>query len=354
CLTAEDIYNIYSDGVSGITARNIPQAALALISITLNDACEDVEKHHELKPSSAQVWGYGIGFVTLVCVISNVGGLLAPFMEKAFFQKLLTFLVAMAVGTLAATGLLVLLPEAFDIMSCEELADDYLWKAATAMAGIYIFYMSERILKIIFYKPKVTIDSYSCLKLPLASENEHSHSHLPANIESEIQSGNRSVSTVAWMVLIGDALHNFVDGLSIGAAFTENIFTGVSVSIAVVCEELPHELGDVAILLHSGLSMKRALLYNFLAAVICYIGLIIGILLGENTSANRWIFAIAGGLFLYVSLVDMLPELNHTADEFQRQNSNPWKIMALQSFGLIVGFAIILIVAFYAGQIVIE
>ena len=51
------------------------------------------------------------------------------------------------------------------------------------------------------------------------------------------------VATVAWILLAGDSIHNFVDGLSIGAAFTENLFTGISVSLAVVCEELPHELG---------------------------------------------------------------------------------------------------------------
>ena len=69
--------------------------------------------------------------------------------------------------------------------------------------------------------------------------------------------------------------------------------------------------GDIAILLHSGLSMKRALLYNFLAAVVCYAGLIIGIVVGENTDANRWIFAFAGGLFIYIALVDMVCKLIH-------------------------------------------
>ena len=52
------------------------------------------------------------------------------------------------------------------------------------------------------------------------------------------------VNSVAWLVLLGDALHNFVDGMSIGAGFTENVYTGISVSLAVLCEELPHELGD--------------------------------------------------------------------------------------------------------------
>ncbi|XP_050410817.1 metal cation symporter ZIP8 [Patella vulgata] len=354
CLTVDDVYNLYNRDGDGLTSIDLIEALSSLVYIIVDDNCVNRkgDGSHGKRPSSGLVWGYGIGFVTLVCVISNIGGLLGPLMEKEFFQKLLTFLVAMAVGTLAATGLLVLLPEAFDLMRCDEIADDYLWKSATAMAGIYIFYLSERILKILFYKPKNPPSDSVEIKVPLSTDHGHGHSHFPGN--TLVESGQKTVSTVAWMVLIGDALHNFVDGLSIGAAFTENIYTGVSVSIAVVCEELPHELGDIAILLHSGLSMKRALLYNFLAAVICYVGLIIGILLGENTSANRWIFAIAGGLFLYVSLVDMLPELSHVADEFQRQKHNPWKIMFLQIFGLLVGFGIILVVAFYASQIVID
>ena len=65
------------------------------------------------------------------------------------------------------------------------------------------------------------------------------------------------MATVAWMIIFGDGVHNFIDGLSIGAAFTESILTGISVSIAVVCEEFPHELGDFAVLLNSGMNIKQ-------------------------------------------------------------------------------------------------
>lgn len=66
--------------------------------------------------------------------------------------------------------------------------------------------------------------------------------------------------------------------------------------------------GDIAILVHSGLKAKKALFYNCLAAAVCYGGIIIGILLGENTSANQWVYAAASGMFLYVSLVDMVSQ----------------------------------------------
>ena len=70
------------------------------------------------------------------------------------------------------------------------------------------------------------------------------------------KSGNK-IATVAWMIIFGDGIHNFIDGLSIGAAFSDSILTGISVSVAVLCEEFPHELGDFAVLLNAGMSMKQ-------------------------------------------------------------------------------------------------
>ena len=72
-------------------------------------------------------------------------------------------------------------------------------------------------------------------------EEGHGHSHLPAGLTDEEQT---SRVTLAWMVMAGDVIHNFVDGLAMGAAFTEDITAGISVSLAVFCEELPHELGE--------------------------------------------------------------------------------------------------------------
>ena len=144
-----------------------------------------------------------------------------------------------------------------------------------------------------------------------------------------------------------------VDGLTMGAAFSHSVYSGIEVSIAVLCEELPHELGDLAILLNSGMSLKKALLYNFISACTCFIGLIIGILLGREDEATiAWIFAIAGGMFLYISLVDMLPEITHAAEEASsisvRQGA---EMLLVQNVGLICGFIIMFIMARYSGDI---
>ena len=84
----------------------------------------------------------------------------------------------------------------------------------------------------------------------------HAHTHEFTN-NNEGGGKTTTIATVAWMIIFGDGVHNFIDGLSIGAAFTESVIAGVSVSVAVLCEELPHELGDFAVLLNSGMTMKQ-------------------------------------------------------------------------------------------------
>jgi len=161
----------------------------------------------------------------------------------------------------------------------------------------------------------------------------------------------KPVATVAWMIIFGDAFHNFIDGLSIGAAFSDSILLGVSICIAVLCEELPHELGDFAILLNAGMSKKRALLLNFLSACTCYLGLICGITLSQVSDAKPWILGIAGGMFLYISLADMMPEMNHAAEEHKDQ---PIKVFLIQNFGLLTGVGVILLVVHFGAMIHLE
>ena len=80
---------------------------------------------------------------------------------------------------------------------------------------------------------------------PQKPRSHHHHNHNPHELALQRSSGVASeIAVVAWMIIFGDGFHNFLDGLSIGAAFSENILTGISISLAVLCEELPHELGE--------------------------------------------------------------------------------------------------------------
>jgi len=108
------------------------------------------------------------------------------------------------------------------------------------------------------------------------------------------------------MVIMGDGLHNFTDGMAIGAAFSLNIAGGLSTAVAVFCHELPHELGDFAVLLKAGMSARQAIYYNVLSSVLSFFGMCVGIYFGDTEEASQWIFAVAAGLFIYIALVDMV------------------------------------------------
>lgn len=130
----------------------------------------------------------------------------------------------------------------------------------------------------------------------------HGHSHTHGHVHAP----PKTLSAVAWMVVMGDGLHNFTDGMAIGAAFSNSIAGGFSTAIAVFCHELPHELGDFAVLLKAGMSARKAVYYNVLSSVLSLLGMILGILVGDTPEASAWIFACAAGMFIYIALVDMV------------------------------------------------
>ncbi|EGW14116.1 Zinc transporter ZIP8 [Cricetulus griseus] len=152
------------------------------------------------------------------------------------------------------------------------------------------------------------------------------------------------------MITLCDALHNFIDGLAIGASCTLSLLQGLSTSIAILCEEFPHELGDFVILLNAGMSTRQALLFNFLSACSCYVGLAFGILVGNNFAPNI-IFALAGGMFLYISLADMFPEMNDMLREKVTGRKTDFTFFMIQNAGMLTGFTAILLITLYAGDI---
>jgi len=381
--------------------------------------------------------GYGALFVTIISFCSLGGAVIMPFIETNCYKKCLMWMVGLAVGTLSGSGLLHLMPHAFG-MKPEEIGLGYLHRASTIFGGIYLFFITERVLRSVeswrrkrrdsqrrkrhlsrlsstgaegeapedrgrvspdvqftpicsMHAHRIQTDderaelkvpprtpkhseSHEVLKSPddqnsaVAKLNEviirqnngevsadpphHGHAHHGHSHEVSASTGGSSdIATVAWMVIFGDGLHNFIDGLSIGAAFTESILSGISISVAVICEEFPHELGDFAILLNSGMKFRQALMYNFMSACMCYCGLIFGIILGDTTESGQWIFALAAGMFLYISLVNMVPELNQQAEDMKKGGTPLWLVLVIQHSGIIVGFVIMYLMAAYGGEI---
>ncbi|XP_031803229.1 zinc transporter ZIP4-like [Sarcophilus harrisii] len=147
------------------------------------------------------------------------------------------------------------------------------------------------------------------------------------------------------MITLGDALHNFADGLTVGAAFTSSWKTGLATSLAVLCHEVPHELGDFGALLHAGLSVRRAMLLNVVSSLTAFAGLYVALGIGSNEESEIWILAVAIGLFLYVALCDMLPSMMNVKDK------RPWLLFFLHNLGLLSGWAILLVLSLYEENI---
>ncbi|XP_063932699.1 zinc transporter foi-like [Zophobas morio] len=166
----------------------------------------------------------------------------------------------------------------------------------------------------------------------------HGHSHLHGHVHAAPQ----NFSSVAWMVIMGDGLHNFTDGMAIGAAFSGSVAGGFSTAVAVFCHELPHEVGDFAMLLKAGMSIKQALFYNIISSILCVLGNLLGVWLGNTEVASSWVFAVAAGTFIYIALVDMIPELSSAHED---EGNLIQSILHLS--GLLLGFGIMTLIALY-------
>ncbi|VDM64899.1 unnamed protein product [Angiostrongylus costaricensis] len=111
------------------------------------------------------------------------------------------------------------------------------------------------------------------------------------------------VTSVAYMIIFGSSANNFVDGMSMGAAFSDSLLRGLSIGIAVVSQQFPQELGTLAILINSGLGFRRAMLFNLIPIFLSYLGFICGVLLDNvDEGYDDYIFSISSGMYLYIFL----------------------------------------------------
>lgn len=153
-------------------------------------------------------------------------------------------------------------------------------------------------------------------------------------------------ANITWMVLLGDALHNLTDGLAIGAAFSDGFSSGLSTTVAVFCHELPHELGDFAVLLRAGLPFRRLLLLSLVSGALGLGGAALGVGLSLGpVPLTPWVFGVTAGVFLYVALVDMLPALLRPPEPL------PTLDVLLQGLGLLLGGGLMLTIALLEEQL---
>ncbi|XP_041372106.1 zinc transporter ZIP10-like [Gigantopelta aegis] len=388
CMTVQELLQVFDlEHKDKITVTDFLYISPAIIyqldakncsHITHNALDSSVHGHSHMHNSAksggnipAKVWGYSFVAVFIISLVGLLGVAIIPVMQKVFYNHLLQFLVALAVGALTGDALLHLLPHALG--SAESHHDiTAVWKGLCGLLGIYFFFTMERVLFIITENKRRRKAKYGIKPDPKSREEVMmmGHSDKPLKITADeqlnivtkvtVKDNNppkghghlghthadgkmpKSIATIAWMVIMGDGIHNFSDGLAIGAAFADSITGGFSTTIAVFCHELPHEIGDFAVLLRSGMSVKQAIIYNVVSSVLCFIGVAVGVALGNISDMSLWIFACVGGLFVYIALVDMLPEMTN-----KEHGGITFGHLFLQCCGMVTGSGIMLLIAVF-------
>lgn len=240
-----------------------------------------------------------------IIAFTLLGGVLGVLTAGAFLLlpsplrvRLLGPLVSFAVGALLGAALLALLPHALEAPSVEGAHEILL----AVLLGLLGFFLLEKLV-IWRHCHHDECEVHGSTSVSGAAEaHGHSHSHV---VERAQQRAAGS------LILIGDGIHNMVDGVLIAAAFLTSIELGVVTSIAVIAHEIPQELGDFAILLNSGFSRARALAYNVASSLTTVIG---GVVAYYSFSTAEmllpYVLAVAASSFLYVAVADLIPGLH--------------------------------------------
>ncbi len=217
------------------------------------------------------IWVLTLASVLLVSFISLIG-ILSLTIKKETLEKIIFSFVSLAAGTLLGDAFIHLIPESFEHFGSASSI------AFPILLGIIVFFILEKYIR-----------WHHCHDVDCNMHTKH----------------------LASMNLLGDAVHNFIDGMLIAASYLIDIKLGIATTIAVIFHEIPQEIGDFAVLLYSGYSTKKAILYNFLVATIAVIGAISVLTLGQQyQDAAKYLVPFAAGGFLYIAAADLIPELH--------------------------------------------
>ncbi len=203
----------------------------------------------------------------------------------ALLSKMVERMVSLSVGILLATSLLHALPEAFESKA------DTRALFATLLGGLLGFFLLEK-LAILRHSHHHELDGHS-----------HEHGH-----------DAHEAGKAGWMILVGDGLHNFTDGILIAAAFLANPNLGLVTGLAIIAHEIPQEIGDFIVLLNAGFSRKRAYGYNLICSLMAVAGGLLGYATLEN--ASQWIpyvLVLASSGFIYIAVSDLMPQMQRRA-----------------------------------------
>lgn len=247
-----------------------------------------------------------IGFLIIFLIgLSSLIGLFMISLKEKTLDKILFILIAFATGTILASALFDLIPES--LQHLKELnkggvgiADSFLF--TLVIVGFVVFFVIERFIYWFHGHAHEKEEQLMC------------YSNITdGNVETIERDGN--IKSFALLNLFGDSLHNFLDGIIIMVAFLSGPRNGVVITLAVLFHELPQEIGDFGILIYGGFSKKKALLFNFLSAMIALFGGLLAFLLSDALELFNFFFlAFSGGGFLYIASTELMPELMKQKD----------------------------------------
>ncbi len=211
-------------------------------------------------------------FNFLGSIVSLCGGVLLLVKEKAAL-KISHLFAAFAAGSLLAAAFFDLLPEAHD--TSEGKVDIFFW----TLAGFLFFFLLERFIH--FF-------------------HSHGHSHVEKDTKPTVP-----------LIVLGDSIHNFIDGIAIATTFMASVPLGIITTFAVAAHEIPQEVGDFGLLLHKGVNRKKVLWINVLSALVSMLGVLIAYFLNSFISGVVPIFlSITAGFFIYIAAADLIPEIH--------------------------------------------
>ncbi len=225
-----------------------------------------------------------------IVTMSLTGGALSVLAAAVFAFKAkahwVSHLVSYAIGALLGAAFLEVLPHAITANG------DAVGTTATVLGGILIFFVLE---KLVLWR--------HCHIESCEGHEPHAHGHAKNHDHQNSRSG--------LLIMVGDTFHNFVDGILIAAAFMEDIRLGIITALAITAHEIPQEVGDFMILLHSGYSKSRALAFNLFSSLATVVGALMAYAaLGKMQTAVPALLALAAASMIYVAVADLIPGLH--------------------------------------------
>lgn len=213
--------------------------------------------------------------VVLIVSLISLVGLFTLSMKERRIQNMLFLLVSFSAGSLLGAAFLDLLPESLHVQPSHAVF-------SAVLLGILVSFAVEKFLY-------------------------HYHCHVGKKC-----SHHSRIQPYAILNLVGDGIHNFLDGIVIAAAFLTGYDVGIAASIAVIAHEIPQEIGDFGVLIKGGFTRYKALFYNFLTALTAFGGALVGYYFGTAfEGATSLAAAFSAGTFIYIAASDLIPELHH-------------------------------------------